>query len=40
MQRVSKFWSLTDHSTFALAFWVAFQMYMLMEINSPEPLIV
>lgn len=32
--------SLTARSTFALAFWVAFRLYMLMEINSPEPLIV
>lgn len=26
--------------TFSVAFWYAFQMYMLMEIDSPEPLIV
>lgn len=32
--------SLTGRSTFALAFWVAFKLYTLMEINSPEPLIV
>lgn len=40
MRHIPRFWSLTAHSTFALAFWVAFQMYMLMEIDSPEPLIV
>ncbi|CAN8105522.1 unnamed protein product [Discula destructiva] len=28
------------YATFALAFWVAFQMYLLMAIDGPEPLIV
>ncbi|PSR80090.1 ABC transporter [Coniella lustricola] len=28
------------YATFAVAFWTAFQMYMLLEITSPEPLIV